>query len=68
MSQAVIHIQDSGVGVTFAGQINFPADHPTPAHQVAAYLAAHQEQIARESWAWFAAQNVARKTLKGSTQ
>jgi hypothetical protein len=31
--------------------------------QIAEYLAANQESIARQSWAWFAAQNVAITTV-----
>jgi len=63
MSLARINIQDAGQGVRFYGQIDFPTEQPSPAEQVAFYLAAHHEQIAKESWAWYSAQRVALKTL-----
>lgn len=62
MSHAHIHIQDTFGGVKFRGQLDFPAEQPTPAEQIARYLAAHQEQIAKQSALWFAAQLVAHKT------
>ena len=63
MAIARFQIQDTPTGVRFAGQLAYPADHVTPAEQIAAYLAANQEDIARQSWAWYAAQNVAFKTV-----
>ena len=63
MTIARIQIQDTPTGVRFAGQLAYPSDQVTPAEQIAAYLAANQEAIARQSWAWYAAQNVAFKTV-----
>lgn len=63
MTIARIQIQDTPTGVRFAGQLAYPSDQVTPAEQIAAYLAANQEAIARQSWAWYAAQNIAFKTV-----
>ena len=63
MTTARIEIQDTPSGVRFTGRLAYPSDQATPATQIAAYLAAHQETIARQSWAWYAAQNVAIKTV-----
>ena len=64
MSIARIQIQDTPTGVRFAGQLAYSSSQITsPAEQIAAYLAANQEAIARQSWAWYAAQNVALKTV-----
>ena len=64
MSSARIRIDDTPTGVRFAGQLAYPtSQRSSPAEQIAAYLAANQEAIARQSWAWYAAQNVAFKTV-----
>ena len=64
MTIARIQIQDTPTGVRFAGQLAYSSSPLTsPAEQIAAYLAANHEAIARQSWAWYAAQNVAFKTL-----
>jgi hypothetical protein len=64
MTIARIQIQDTPTGVRFAGQLAYSSSPLTsPAEQIAAYLAANQEAIARQSWAWYAAQNVAFKTV-----
>jgi hypothetical protein len=64
MTIARIQIQDTPTGVRFAGQLAYSSSPLTsPAEQIAAYLAANQEAIARQSWAWYAAQNIAFKTV-----
>jgi hypothetical protein len=63
VSTATISIQDVPSGVRFSGCLAYPTEQATPAAQIAAYLAANQEAIARQSWAWYAAQNVAFKTV-----
>lgn len=64
MTIARIQIQDTPTGVRFAGQLDYPSSQRTsPAEQIAAYLAANQEAIAHQSWQWYAAQNVAFKTV-----
>jgi hypothetical protein len=63
MTTAHIEIQDTPTGVRFAGRLAYTSDQATPAAQIAVFLAAHQESIAHQSWAWFAAQNVASKTV-----
>ena len=64
MTIARIQIQDTPTGVRFAGQLAYPSSQITsPAEQIAAHLAANQEAIARQSWQWFAAKNVAVKTV-----
>ena len=65
MSTARIQIVDTPTGVRFAGQLAYTSSQlPSPAEQIAAYLEANQEAIARQSWQWFAAQSVAFKTVK----
>ena len=59
MSTTTISIRDVPTGVRFAARLACTSGQATPAEQIAAYLEAHQETIARQSWAWFAAQNVA---------
>jgi hypothetical protein len=64
MTIARIQIQDTPTGVRFAGQLAYSSSQITsPAEQIAAYLEANQEAIARQSWAWFASQNVAIEKL-----
>ena len=63
MSTTTISIRDVPTGVRFAGRLTHTSGQATPAEQIAAYLEAHQETIARQSWAWYAAQNVAAKTV-----
>jgi hypothetical protein len=63
VSTATISIQDVPSGVRFSGRLAYQTEQATPAAQIAAYLAANQETIARQSWAWYAAQNVAIKTV-----
>ena len=63
MSTANISIRDVPTGVRFAGRLAHTSGQATAAEQIAAYLAANQEAIARQSWAWYAAQNVALKTV-----
>ena len=64
MTIARIQIQDTPTGVRFEGQLAYSSSPLiSPAEQIAAYLAANQEAIARQSWAWYAAQKIAFKTV-----
>lgn len=65
MSTVEIQIRDVGNGVQLVGRLASPCARlvePTPAMIVGSYLAANAERLAAESWAWYAAQRVAKKT------
>ncbi len=56
-------IVDQNNGVRFRGEAITPTEDLTPAQQVAAFIQTNPEQIARLSWAWYAAKRKAERQV-----
>lgn len=52
-------VRDVGTGIQLSGALVTDPEHPTPAEMIGLYLANNPEAVAKQSWAWFAAQRVA---------